>query len=126
MKFGDYLDEANFSLPRISLNYKGGRIPHLLLRSEGTNIALESTISSALSVTSVRAKETIASERGREKSGGLLVLCTAVGLMGSNSAASKQHLDTIIMCLELIFRILVDEHCSAVIFQDFNQQAHKD
>jgi hypothetical protein len=30
------------------------------------------------------------------------------------------------MCLELIFRILVDEHCSAVIFQDFNQQAHKD
>ena len=125
MKFGDYLDEANYSLPRISSKYKGGRIPHLLLRPEGMNNAALSNNSSALSIPYTRANELTVSERGIEKSGGLLVLCTAIGLMGSSSASSKQHLDSIIMCLELTFRILVDEHCSAVIFQDFSHQAHK-
>ena len=119
IKFGDYLDETNFSLPRISSNYKGGRIPHLLLRVDSPNNA----VSSIISTTSVEVRDVTMCGKGEEAPGGLLVLCTAIGLMGSSSTATKQHLESIIMSLELTFRILVDEHCCAVVFQDVNQQA---
>ena len=114
IKFGDYLDETNFSLPLIHARFKGNRIPHLLF-NQGSR---DGELNCVSSLTSQDERESEVGPAAVPRSGGLLVLCEAIGLMSCSNISTQQHLDAIIMCLELTFRVLVDEHCSAVIFQD--------
>lgn len=118
IKFGDYLDEFNYSLPKLSARFKGDRIPHLHFRhpQPGTSPAETGGALSegAGSLACSSCDSTVASTY----SGGLILLCNAVGLMSSSHICTMKHLDSIIICLELMFRVLVDEHCSAAVFQD--------
>jgi hypothetical protein len=94
------LDESNFFFSDCAKNYKGDFIPQIRFPSSTLQNEKDKTVSEP------------------SYFGGLLVFSQAISILSTNSISTLQHLDSIVVCLETMFRIIVDENSSAVIFQD--------